>query len=64
VSIVDVYDTLRSKRPYRPALSHEAAMHLIVDESPGQFDPVLVELFRQCAPEFRQIFSDLPDSAS
>lgn len=45
MSIVDVYDALTSKRPYKEPFSHEQTMELIVKGSGTQFDPELVEQF-------------------
>lgn len=45
MSIVDVYDALTSKRPYKEPFSHEKAMGLIAENSGTQFDPRLVEEF-------------------
>jgi len=61
VAIGDVYDALRSRRVYKPALSHATALRLMVDSSAGQFDPALVQIFLHCAPRFEQIFHDLAD---
>ena len=55
----DVYDAMRSRRVYKPALSHVAALELIVDHSPGHFDPVLLQAFQRCAPRFEQIFREM-----
>lgn len=44
MSIVDVYDALTSKRPYKEPFSHEKAMELIVSNE-GSFDPRLVQAF-------------------
>ncbi|HEY2163287.1 MAG TPA: diguanylate cyclase, partial [Gemmatimonadaceae bacterium] len=55
--IADVYDALLSKRSYKGALSHEAALEIMRSDI-GQFDPVLFELFedlmRTRAPSMRQ----------
>jgi response regulator RpfG family c-di-GMP phosphodiesterase len=59
-SVGDVYDGLRCRRTYKPALTHEAAMRLMLEESAGQFDPVLLQCFERCAPRFKQIFRDMP----
>jgi response regulator RpfG family c-di-GMP phosphodiesterase len=59
VALGDVYDALRSKRVYKPALSHTTAVMTITEGSPGQFDPALVEVFRSCADQFDRIFRDL-----
>lgn len=45
MSIVDVYDALTSRRPYKEPFSHEKAMGLIAEGSGTQFDPRLVEEF-------------------
>ena len=45
MSIVDVYDALTSRRPYKEPFSHEKAMGLIAENSGTQFDPRLVEEF-------------------
>jgi response regulator RpfG family c-di-GMP phosphodiesterase len=60
VSIADVYDALRCRRSYKPALSHVASLQLIMESSGTQFDPAMVEILRRCAPKFEQIFKELP----
>ncbi len=60
VSIGDVYDALRSRRVYKPALSHSAVMSLIAD-SQGQFDPALLEVFERCGGQFERIYKELCD---
>jgi response regulator RpfG family c-di-GMP phosphodiesterase len=55
VAIVAVYEALRSRRPHRPPLNHARAVKMISAESPGQFDPVLVQAFAAAAPRFDQI---------
>jgi response regulator RpfG family c-di-GMP phosphodiesterase/tRNA A-37 threonylcarbamoyl transferase component Bud32 len=59
VAVADVYDALRSRRPYKPALSHSAAVQIILEGSPGQFDPALLEAFQRCHQQFEQIFREL-----
>lgn len=44
-AIVDVWDALRSDRPYRKAWSDEKAWDYIKSETGKHFDPQLVELF-------------------
>ncbi len=44
-AIVDVWDALRSDRPYREAWSEEKALEYIRSEAGGHFDPELVDLF-------------------
>jgi len=61
VTIADVYDALRSRRVYKPALSHAASIQIMVEASPGQFDPLLLQAFQCCADKFEQIARESPD---
>lgn len=56
VAICDVYDALRSERPYKSALSHEDSMLELRKERGTQFNPVLCDAFFHCAEEIRHIF--------
>jgi response regulator RpfG family c-di-GMP phosphodiesterase len=60
VAIGDVYDALRSRRPYKPALSHNAALQVMTGQM-GQFDPALMPILQRCAPQLERIFRELPD---
>jgi putative two-component system response regulator len=55
MAIADVYDALISERPYKPAFSHERAVGIIAEGKGTQFDPVLVGLFEEAAPDFEKI---------
>jgi response regulator RpfG family c-di-GMP phosphodiesterase len=59
VAVADVYDALRSRRSYKPALSHAAALQVMAEGSEGQFDPALVQALRCCAGQFEQIFNEI-----
>ncbi len=58
LAVADVYDALRSRRVYKPAHSHAASMHLMLAESPGQFDPALLQAFQHCAADFDRIYTE------
>jgi putative two-component system response regulator len=60
VALADVYDALRSRRSWKPALSHQAAVQLMCESSPGQFDPALLQVFQRCAAQFERTFRELP----
>lgn len=51
-SLVDAYDAIRSKRPYKDKLSHEEAVIRIKSESSNHFDPDIVDAFLRCDKEF------------
>ena len=43
---VDIYDALRTTRPYKPALTHEEAARVMRNEAAaGRWDPLLVQRF-------------------
>jgi HD-GYP domain-containing protein (c-di-GMP phosphodiesterase class II) len=44
-SIIDVWDAMRSDRPYRAALSEDLACEYIFSASGSHFDPKIVEAF-------------------
>jgi len=60
VAVGDVYDALRCRRPYKPALSHLAALQVMTGQA-GQFDPALMPIVQRCAQQFERIFRELPD---
>jgi response regulator RpfG family c-di-GMP phosphodiesterase len=60
VAIADVYDALRSRRIYKPAMSHSVAVQVMVEASPGHFDPALLKAFSHCAGRFEKIFHEVP----
>lgn len=63
VSVVDVYDALRSNRPYKPGFDQEKTLSIILEgdgrTDPAHFDPQVLEIFRQKATEFATIFARL-----
>ena len=61
IAICDVYDALRSKRIYKPSLSHNMAMMTMSEGSPGHFDPGLVAIFRQCGVQLDRIYIENSD---
>jgi HD-GYP domain-containing protein (c-di-GMP phosphodiesterase class II) len=58
VAMCDVYDALRSRRSYKPALSHSTAIQVMTKVSVGQFDPALLQVLERCAERFEQIFRE------
>jgi HD-GYP domain-containing protein (c-di-GMP phosphodiesterase class II) len=60
-ALADVYDTLRRQRLYKPARPHTESIRLILHESPGQFDPLLLQAFAGCQEQLERIYRDLCD---
>jgi len=52
IAIADVYDALRSERPYKSPFSRERAKSIILEENGHQFDPELVDVFLAVESEF------------
>jgi len=62
MAICDVYDALRSKRPYKPAFEHSKTLRIIVDGDgrtmPEHFDPEVMDTFKQYNRHFDEIYQE------
>ncbi len=57
-AIVDVFDALNSKRPYKKPLSLQETMQILEQGRGTHFDPRLLDLFATLAPGLYKEFSD------
>jgi len=62
VSLVDVYDALRSKRHYKERLGNKETCETIISGSGSQFDPDIVEAFTKLIDKFEAITRSLQDT--
>jgi putative two-component system response regulator len=62
LTIVDQYDSLRSRRPYKEAFPHDRTISIIIEGDgrtmPDNFDPEILRIFKRKEPEFKRIFEE------
>lgn len=58
-ALCDVYDALRSKRPYKQPWSHENAVKHIASGSGKHFDPAVIAVFGKLSDRFNAVFQEL-----
>lgn len=65
VFLSDIYDALRSARPYKPGFSHEKAFEIITcgdgRVNPQHFDPKILQVFKRIHLDFEKIYIELQD---
>lgn len=66
VQLADIYDALRSERPYKEGYSHDAACKVILEgdnkiDPKEHFDPDLLESFKKCHKEFDRVWKSFMD---
>jgi len=60
-AISDVYDALRSKRPYKEPWTHGETVKLILSNSASHFDPDYVQVFAKLQDRFEAVYQELMD---
>lgn len=65
VMLCDLYDALRSQRPYKPSYSHQKTCDIMLNGNdrtkPSHFDPTLLEAFREMHQRFNEIYDTVQD---
>ena len=63
VAIADVYDALRSRRPYKEPYQIDQALEILAAGAGCHFDPRVVSAFDDCFPEIHCIEQNLSDDS-
>jgi len=61
MAVADVYDALRTRRPYKEPFSHEESFAILQKDSGSHFDPLLVEVFAQLEDEIKDLYNRCAD---
>ena len=66
VAMADIYDALRSERPYKPAFNHKKTLSIMLKgddriDPHGHFDPALMEILSQHHDGMDEIYQELKD---
>lgn len=62
VAIADVFDALRSTRPYKPAFDLEKTLGILTSGSGSHFDPEVVNAFIEALDEILKVEEELKES--
>jgi putative two-component system response regulator len=63
VAVADVYDALRTARPYKEAFSPEKTLKIMLEGSGTQFDPQVLSVFASIYDEIEETLLELRDEA-
>ncbi|MEM7228243.1 MAG: HD domain-containing phosphohydrolase [Planctomycetota bacterium] len=61
VALADVYDALRSRRPYKEPMPHAKAKQIILEGRGTHFDPDVVDAFLRCESDFISVSESLQE---
>jgi putative nucleotidyltransferase with HDIG domain len=63
LAVVDCFDALTSDRPYRPAMSDEDAVTILLQRRGAMYDPLIVDTFVSKLPELTAQIAVVPEPA-
>ena len=64
VAIPDIYDALRSARPYKPAFSEEKTLQIMKEECGTHLDPMVFAAFERHVADFNSISNHYSDATT
>ena len=59
LAVADVYDAMRSKRPYKEPFSHKTTLNIIAGSSGTHFDPEIIKAFISVNQDFEKTYKQL-----
>ncbi len=66
--LADIYDALRSSRPYKPSYDHDEVYKIITEGNEGtkptHFDPLILKAFKDNHEKFADIFDNMTENIS
>ena len=66
VMLCDLYDALRSPRPYKTSFNHQKTCDIMLNGNdrtkPSHFDPTLLEAFREMHQDFNEIYATVQEA--
>jgi putative two-component system response regulator len=64
IALVDVYDALISRRIYKPSMTHQEAVEIIITGRGKHFDPDIVDVFLNIQDKFLEICQQFADNTN
>lgn len=64
MAVADVYDALRSARPYKAAMPHEKAKGILIKDAGSHFDPEVVDAFLRIEKKCEEISIEMMDDVA
>lgn len=64
MAVADVYDALRSERPYKAAMPHQKALDILMKDAGSHFDPSVIEAFLRIEKKCEEISIEMMDKVT
>lgn len=64
MAVADVYDALRSARPYKAAMPHQKALDILMKDAGSHFDPSVIDAFLRIEKKCEEISIEMMDEVT